>query len=159
MKKLIAVALSFALVVLLASPALAGVGVKRYTTSIGTATDIDIGDAGDFDGSTLTLGYTSIAGTSTMVSASTAVPVNVKTVTKAIGTAGNSVGTLADGTVGQILSITVTNAGSNSWVLTPSTKLGYTTLTFNTTGGIAILQFVNPTIGWVLIRSFGVTVA
>jgi hypothetical protein len=156
MKKLITAVI---ILILLPSLCFGSVGLKRYGNDIGATDVIDIGDAGDFDGSTLTLGFTSIAGTSTMVSGSLGVPVTVKTVTKVIGVGGNPAGTLADGTVGQVLSITVTNAGSARYVLTPTTKTGFTTLTFDSTGDVAILQFVNPTIGWVLIRSFGIVVA
>jgi hypothetical protein len=156
MKKILVLVIAL---VLLPSLCFGSVGLKRYTSSLGTATDIDIGDAGYFDGSTLSLGYTSIAGVSTMVSGSLAVPVTVKTVTKVIGVGGNPAGTLADGTVGQILVITASNAGTSSWTLTPSTKCGFTTITFSSDGGYAVLQFINSSLGWIVIKSYNVTIA
>ena len=159
MKKLFSIALSIALILLLASPAMSAVGVWKASHNLGTATDINVGNAGYFDGSTLYLGFTSIQGTSTMVSGSTAIPVAYSVVHKVIGQSGDSVGTLADGTVGQVLYIDVSSdAGAYNWVVTPTTKNGYTSFTMNATNQYVVLMFIDTTVGWIIIDHRGATI-
>ncbi len=71
---------------------------------------------------------------------------------------GNAI-TLADGTVGQIKTIVyVAEAASgDTGVLTPSSRLGYATITFNAVGDSVMLQYFSG--GWAIIGSRGVTVA
>lgn len=65
--------------------------------------------------------------------------------------------TLADGTVGQIKTIThIVDGGSG--ILTPTTKTGYTTITFTNAGDSVTLRYCT-TAGWCIIGSFGVTIA
>ena len=65
--------------------------------------------------------------------------------------------TLANGTVGQIKTIThIVDGGSG--VLTPTTKTGYTTITFTNAGDSVTLRYCT-TAGWCVIGSFGVTIA
>ena len=64
--------------------------------------------------------------------------------------------TLADGTAGQIKTIVhVVDGGSG--ILTPTTPLGYATITFNAAGDSVTLQFFTQ--GWAIIGSKGVTIA
>ena len=65
--------------------------------------------------------------------------------------------TLGDGTNGQIKTIVhVVDGGSG--ILTPTTKTGYTTITFTAAGDSATLMFLT-TRGWIIIGTRGVTVA
>jgi hypothetical protein len=65
--------------------------------------------------------------------------------------------TLANGTNGQIKTIIhVVDGGSG--VLTPSTKTGFSTITFTAAGDSATLQYLT-TRGWIILGTRGVTVA
>ena len=65
--------------------------------------------------------------------------------------------TLANGTAGQIKTIChVVDGGSG--VLTPTTKSGFTTITFNNAGDSVTLQY-HTTAGWCIIGSYGATIA
>ena len=63
--------------------------------------------------------------------------------------------TLADGTVGQIKIITHTVDGGSA-VLTPTTKIGFSTITFTAVGDTASLIYTSA--GWAIIGSRGVTI-
>jgi len=65
--------------------------------------------------------------------------------------------TLADGTNGQIKTI-VHVADGGSGVLTPTTKSGYTTITFSNIGDSVTLQFFT-TAGWCIVAIFGAVAA
>jgi hypothetical protein len=64
--------------------------------------------------------------------------------------------TLADGTVGQIKIITHTVDGGSA-VLTPTTKIGFTTITFTAVGDTG--TFIYTSAGWAIIGSRGITIA
>ena len=68
--------------------------------------------------------------------------------------------TLANGTNGQILTVCHVSrgGGTGTAVLTPTTKNGYTTITFTATGDSVTLQY-HITGGWHIIGSRGVTIA
>ena len=64
--------------------------------------------------------------------------------------------TLANGTVGQIKVIShVVDAGSA--VLTPTTKIGFTTVTFTNVGDSVTLIYTSA--GWAVVGSYGASVA
>ena len=65
--------------------------------------------------------------------------------------------TLADGTHGQLKTI-VHAVDGGSGILTPSTKTGYTNITFTAAGDSATLMFLT-TRGWIVTGTRGVTVA
>jgi len=157
MKKLILIVI----VLLLASPCFGAVGVKHGVShNTDEVSVIDVGNAGYVAGGTLYLGFTSIQGTSTMVSGTVAIPVTYNVVHKVIGQASDSTGTLADGTVGQVLYIDVaSNAGAYNFTVTPTTKTGFTTFALNATNGYIVLMFVDTSIGWVKVDSRNVTLA
>lgn len=80
-----------------------------------------------------------------------------KTVTKFTSTGSGQALTLANGTEGQIKRIVhVVDGGSG--VLTPTTKTGYSTITFTNAGDTVTLEYV-ATQGWLVIGSYGVTIA
>jgi hypothetical protein len=65
--------------------------------------------------------------------------------------------TLANGTNGQVKTI-VHDVDGGSGVLTPTTKTGFTTVTFNNAGDTVTLQYFT-TRGWMVIGSFGAVIA
>lgn len=66
--------------------------------------------------------------------------------------------TLADGTVGQLLSINIAVCGpSGSWVVTPTTSARIRTIKFDTTGDSATLIY-DATLGWEIVSQSGCTV-
>jgi hypothetical protein len=88
-----------------------------------------------------------------------AVPITVSAV--ALTTTGVADAlTLANGTNGQILTISHVSrgGGTGTAVLTPTTTNGYTTITFTATGDGVTLQY-HTTGGWHIVGSRGVTIA
>lgn len=82
--------------------------------------------------------------------------VNLTTLTTAFTSTGAAQAlTLAAGTVGQIKTI-IHAVDGGSGVLTPTTGLGYTTITFTNAGDTATLQYVTQ--GWAILSVRGATV-
>ena len=94
-------------------------------------------------------------GTVTTHSGAGAVPVTASTV-RLTTTAANAL-TLANGANGQLLTIIMVVDGGDG-TLTPTTKTGYTTITFNDAGDAVTLQFMT-TVGWMIVSNYGTTVA
>ena len=67
--------------------------------------------------------------------------------------------TLADGTVGQmkIIAYVAQTAGADTGILTPTTRVGYSTVTFNNVGDTVVLMFFTQ--GWAVIGGDGAVVA
>lgn len=86
--------------------------------------------------------------------------VNLTTTTTAYtSTATGNALSLANGTAGQIKTIVYVAeaAGADTGILTPSSRLGYATITFNAVGDTVTLQYFSG--GWAIIGSRGVTIA
>lgn len=99
-----------------------------------------------------------VGSTSTLSGAGAA---NVTTETTKLTTAGTGDAiTLADGVNGQIkrLVLDVLTSGGHTSVLTPTTKTGFSTVTFTGAGQTVTLLFVT-TRGWMVVGSYGVTIA
>lgn len=62
--------------------------------------------------------------------------------------------TLANGTDGQLLMVYLISDGGNG-TITPVTKTGWATIVLGDAGDVAILQFINSTIGWVIVGLYG----
>lgn len=77
-------------------------------------------------------------------------------ITKVTTTGANAL-TLADGTNGQEKTIVMVVDGGDG-TLTPTTKTGYTTITFNDLGDCVTLRFYT-TLGWMVISNYGCTIA
>jgi len=92
---------------------------------------------------------------STSTSGTTAIPLT--TVVTKLTTGGAHALTLADGTDGQVKVITMVAHGGDG-TLTPTTKTGYSTITFNSAGDSVTLQFYT-TLGWMILSNYGATVA
>ncbi len=103
---------------------------------------------------------TAIAAATSLTTAQLAIPVSYCYVRKAVANDDAYLaGTLANGTKGQLLTIFITvNSGSKNFVITPTTKTGFTTLTFDAEKDQATLLYIDDTTGWVLLSSTSVTV-
>lgn len=67
---------------------------------------------------------------------------------------------LPNGTPGQMITFIVTTVQSGgSWIITPVTKTGFSTLTMDTANDLATLLYVDDTIGWIILSQAGCTVA
>jgi len=77
-------------------------------------------------------------------------------VTRIWTTAANAL-TLADGIDGQVKTLVMV-VDNGDGTLTPATKLGYTTITFDDPGDAVILQFFNSR-GWIVLANNGCTLA
>jgi len=89
---------------------------------------------------------------STTASGAGAIPVTHAYVA---ATAGGAVAwTLADGDPGQVLQIYSVDA--NTGTLTPTTATGWATIVFTDAGDRAVLQFIDGTIGWIILGLSGV---
>lgn len=138
---------------------LIGTGTLDTTISRNAAGVVQIGTtAANASGSLLATNGTfsgTIIGTPQALSGAGAV--NVTTLSTAFTSTGvGNALTLADGTNGQIKTIAhVADGGSG--VLTPTTKSGFSTITFTNAGDAVTLQFFT-TAGWIIIGQNGVTV-
>ena len=105
---------------------------------------------------TLTLAGAFIGGTQALTTAGGAGAVNLTTLTSEVETTGTlDALTLANGTVGQIKVITHT-VGAFTSVLTPTTALGFTSITFLASlGQTCTLEYT--TAGWVILAVGGLT--
>ena len=65
---------------------------------------------------------------------------------------------LAAGTTGMLKFITAISISGNV-TLTPGTLLGYSTVTFNTTGDTLLLMYLDATSGWTIISHLGCALA
>ncbi len=103
-------------------------------------------------------GPSSITNSQALSSSGSPTAVNLTTtLTKLTTTGAAQALTLADGTDGQLKIIIHTVAGGSA-ILTPTTKTGFSTITFSSAGDTAILIF-STTIGWTVLSSRGATVA
>jgi len=83
--------------------------------------------------------------------------VNITTAVTCVTTTGASQAlTLANGTVGQFKTVVHTVDGGSA-ILTPTTKIGFTTITFTNVGDSVALYY--STTGWAVVGSKGVTIA
>lgn len=96
-----------------------------------------------------------VFGTVATRSGAGAVPITAGTVR--LTTTGADALTLANGANGQILSIVMVADGGDG-TLTPTTKTGFSTLTFADVGDAVTLQYFT-TLGWMIVSNYGATVA
>ena len=96
-----------------------------------------------------------VIGSTATRSGAGAVPITASTVK--LTTTGANALTLANGTDGPILNIVMVVDGGDG-TLTPTTKTGYSTITFNDVGDSVTLQYFT-TLGWMILSNNGATVA
>lgn len=98
---------------------------------------------------------TGLAGNADVAADALAIPVTAAHVSKTTGADAEAL-TLADGTPGQVITITLTTDGGGTGTLTPTTKTGFVSIAFADAGDSASLRFVDATVGWVLLGTAGV---
>jgi hypothetical protein len=86
------------------------------------------------------------------------IPVSHGFVSKTSGADAEAL-TLADGSPGQLLVLSLTTAGGGDCTLTPATATGWATAILAVVGDTVVLLFVDDTVGWVLISATGTAVA
>lgn len=120
----------------------------------------DNGFIGDFTGNVtgnVTGDVTGIV-IGTVQSLSGAGAVNITTATTKLTTTGSAQAlTLANGATGQFKTI-IHAVDGGSAVLTPTTKTGFTTITFTNAGDSAVLQYM-ATQGWMIVSLNGAVAA
>lgn len=115
-------------------------------------------DSGKFSAGLIGTGYTG-GGATDMPSGITAIPLNYALIKKTYSNGTNEAGTLADGIQGQVIKIVITCVNtSGSYKLTPTTKTGFTSITFVEKGDQATLLFLDNTNGWIIMGEIGTTV-
>lgn len=94
-------------------------------------------------------------GSNTVAGGTLAIPVTKAFVSKTTG--GLEALTLADGLPGQILTIYLATDGGDG-TLTPTTKTGFSTVVFADAKDSVTLQFVDSTVGWIVVGTWGAAV-
>ena len=98
-----------------------------------------------------------ICGTTTCTSGTLVIPITHRFVSKVTG--GVEALTLADGTFdGQLLTISLTTDGGDG-TLTPATATGWATCVFVTVKDTITLQWIDSTIGWIVLGVTGTAAA
>lgn len=83
------------------------------------------------------------------------IPVTHRQVQKTTGADGEAL-TLANGTPGQRLTVTLAVDGGGDGTLTPATKTGFTSVVFADAGDNATFEYIDDTVGWVIVGTAGV---
>lgn len=85
---------------------------------------------------------------------SLAIPITARYVAKTTGADAEAL-TLADGTQGQELTITLVTDGGGDGTLTPATSTQFGTIVFADAGDSANLYYVDDTVGWIITGAYG----
>ena len=96
------------------------------------------------------------AGTTTSAADSLAIPITHAYVIKTTGADAEAL-TLANGSPGQELLINLTTDGGGTGTLTPATSTGWATAVFADAGDVIYVRYINDTIGWILLGTYGLT--
>ena len=172
MKKFLVLAIVIALLLSVGPLADASVGYQKDGVNSGNIMKIDFQKGfTSFDGSTVTFyasGYkggvtTSVSTESNLTSAALAYGVIVKS--NYDGTSDQKV-TLADGSIGQMLTLTITALGSSGdWVITDDavgtaiTKTGWDDITLGDALDSITLLYLDDTVGWIIVGNNGCTIS
>jgi hypothetical protein len=113
----------------------------------------DIHKAQEFKVGALSFG--SLSGSATVAADVLAIPVTASYIAKTTGADAEAL-TLANGVPGQVITIALVVDGGGTGTLTPATKSGFVSIAFADAGDIATLQYVNDTVGWVILGTAGV---
>ena len=96
--------------------------------------------------------------TTTVAADILAIPVTHGFVKKTSGADAEAL-TLAKGSPGQLLVVSVTTAGGGVCTLTPAVKTGWATVVLTIVGDTAVLLYVDDQVGWLLLNTMGTAVA
>ena len=94
------------------------------------------------------------SGSTTVATAALVIPVTHRFVDKATG--GVEALTLANGVPGQRLTVYM-SADAGDGTLTPATSSGFSTIVFADVGDNATVEYVDDTVGWVIVGTAGIT--
>jgi len=94
--------------------------------------------------------------TSTVAADVLVIPTSQPYVSKTTGADAEAL-TLANGEPGQILVVNLVTDGGGTGTLTPATSTGWATIAFADAGDQAVLLYVNDTMGWIILSTFGLT--
>lgn len=146
-------------VTIVGAAAAAGVAVAAISSGTDEALTLDAKGAGLLTLNGTATGNTVIGHglTGSVQTLTGAGAVNLTTTTTKIVTTGANALTLANGVDGQIKTLAMITDGGDG-TLTPTTKTGYSTITFNDAGDGCILQYFT-TLGWIILGNNGATVA
>lgn len=97
-------------------------------------------------------GIVSVGTTTTKAGATLAVPITHRFVTMTTG--GVEALTLADGKPGQRITITLGTDGGDG-TLTPAHCTGFATIVFADAKDTATLEYIDDTVGWILVGYYG----
>lgn len=152
MKKILSVlALSF----LLGSIAHADVTGYNNGTALGRGEEANFanGLGASRSGEKFTIGLFGVAnGGASQVESVAALPLSFATVGIPLINSAGAVYTLAAGTPGQIIQFyAFGKVASDTAVITPSGSTGFTTATLSNNGSTVVLQYINSTVGWIVL--------
>ena len=100
-------------------------------------------------------GLGAILGSVAVAADELAIPVTARYVAKTTGADAEAL-TLANGIAGQRINIALVVDGNGAGTLTPATCSGFATIVFADAGDIAELEYVDDTVGWILVGTAGV---
>lgn len=107
------------------------------------------------DGVEVTAGRPVVDASTTSAADALAIPVTARYVAKTTGDDAEAL-TLANGSPGQVITIALVTDGGGTGTLTPATKSGFATIVFADAGDTATLEYVDDTVGWVIVGLAGV---
>lgn len=116
-------------------------GNELVITANGTITDDRFGEAG--------------SRSAAVAADELAIPVTAPYVAKTTGADAEAL-TLANGVAGQVLVIALVTDGGGDGTLTPTTKSGFASVVLADAGDTVALQYIDDTVGWVVLGTAGV---
>lgn len=84
------------------------------------------------------------------------IPITARYVAKTTGGDAEAL-SLADGTPGQVLTVSLVTDGGGTGTLAPTTCSGFVSIAFADAGDTATLEFIDSTTGWVILGTAGVS--
>lgn len=96
-----------------------------------------------------------VGGSTTVAADVLAIPVTHRYVAKTTGADAEAL-TLADGKPGQTLTVSLVTDGGGDGTLTPATCSGLTNVVLADAGDTVTFQFIDSTVGWVVVGAAGV---
>lgn len=98
---------------------------------------------------------TPTTGSAAVAADALAIPLTAQYVAKTTGADAEAL-TLANGTAGQVLVISLVVDGGGTGTLTPTTASGFVSIDFADAGDTVALKYIDDTVGWVILGAAGV---
>lgn len=121
--------------------------VQGAVGSDGSLRYVKVGDVGTVYG-----GVPAVSGSSAKAGGTLAVPITGRVC--ALTTSGVEALTLANGVPGQRLTCYLASTGGDG-TMTPATKTGFTAVVFHTVGDTVALEYIDDTVGWIVLGIAG----